>query len=77
MGTANNRFGKITTPRFAFGRFTMSGIGAAARAAAKTATPSKIPSLVKPLTRWVICSLTKRKYTTQLVSQPKFQKQPP
>jgi hypothetical protein len=77
MGTANNRFGKITTPRLVFGRFTMSGMGAAARAPATTAMPSKIPSLVKPLPRWIFRPLTKRKRTTQLISQPRFQKQPP
>jgi hypothetical protein len=53
MGTANNRFGKITTPRLVFGRFTMRGIGAAATAATTTTMPSKIPSLIKPLTRWI------------------------
>jgi hypothetical protein len=77
MGTANNRFGKITTPRLVFGRLTMRGIGDAARAAATIAMPSKIPSLVKPLTRWIIRPFTKRNSTTQLISQPRFQKQPP
>ena len=77
MGIANNRFGRIPTPRLGFDRFTMSGIGAAARAAATTTMPSKIPSLVKPLTRWIIRALTKRNRTTQLISQPKFQKQSP